>query len=68
MRGVLSIALGFTALVQPAKAQKAQCSAEQPLATAPHSNPWKALSEEDSESVTALLQQRLNLTGDGGSR
>ncbi|KAF2022351.1 amine oxidase catalytic domain-containing protein [Aaosphaeria arxii CBS 175.79] len=65
MRNILAL-VGFT-VVHVVAAQSQQGSVEQPTITAPHKNPWATLSDEESASVEALLQQRLNLTGNQGN-
>lgn len=68
MRRALSIVLGFAALLPFATTEDAQFGKDQPTVSAPHINPWRSLSEDESTSVNILLQQRLNLTGNQGSR
>jgi hypothetical protein len=64
---LFSLTLTVIELAQLATAQAKSCSTDQPI-SAPHGNPWKALSEEESVGVSDLLLRRLNVTGTEGSR
>ena len=64
----LSTFLSLAALLPFARTQDTKGPNEQPTASAPHRNPWKALSPDESASVEALLQKRFNLTFDEGNR
>jgi primary-amine oxidase len=62
---VISSFLRFSLLIT---AQNSSCTTNQPPVSAPHNNPWKALSVDESAAVNDILQQRFNLTGNQGSR
>jgi hypothetical protein len=64
---LFSLALAVVELTQLATAQANSCLTNQPI-SAPHGNPWKALSEEESAGVSDLLLRRLNVTATEGSR
>jgi hypothetical protein len=64
---LFSLALAVVELTQLATAQANSCLPNQPI-SAPHGNPWKALSEEESAGVSDLLLRRLNVTATEGSR
>ncbi|CAO2648787.1 Nn.00g097360.m01.CDS01 [Neocucurbitaria sp. VM-36] len=63
----LSTYLSLAALLPFARTQVTKGSNEQPTASAPHRNPWKVLSIDESASVEALLQKRFNLNFDEGN-
>jgi primary-amine oxidase len=67
-RRLFSLTLAVTGLLQLVVAQKTSCTADQPTVSAPHGNPWKALTEEESLGVNDLLLQQFNVTGTEGSR
>jgi primary-amine oxidase len=67
MKCSLSIALGLAALNSFTEAQNASTTDRQSTVSAPHSNPWKTLSDDEAASVNALLQAKMSLTGDFGS-
>jgi primary-amine oxidase len=65
---LFSLTLAVVELTRLATAQAHSCTANQPTVSAPHGNPWKALSEEETAGVSNLLLRRLNVTGTQGSR
>lgn len=69
MRSIFSslVVLGLTSIVSVINAQTNDTGAV-PIVKAPRPNVWKALSEQESSSVSNLLSERLELSGDQGSR
>lgn len=63
-----SLIPGLFCLAHYVEAQNGSCAGDQPSLSAPYTNPWKSLTEEDSVSINELLQRRFNLTGNEGSR
>ncbi|KAF2821363.1 amine oxidase catalytic domain-containing protein [Ophiobolus disseminans] len=69
MRLNRSLVLSSFVALQLVEVQGNGCSStSQPSVVAPHVNPWKALSENESGAVNDLLQQKFNFTGNEGSR
>jgi primary-amine oxidase len=67
MKWSFFVAMGLAALDSFTEAQNASTTDRQPTINAPHSNPWKTLSDDEAASVNALLQAKMSLTGDFGS-
>jgi hypothetical protein len=61
------MALSLVALICFTMAQNASINDRQPIVSAPHSNPWKILLEEEAASVNTFLQDKMSLIGDLGS-
>lgn len=69
MRSIFSslVVLGLTSIVSVINAQTNDTGAV-PIVKSPRPNVWKALSKQESSSVSNLLSERLELSGDQGSR
>ncbi|KAA8623161.1 TynA Cu2+-containing amine oxidase [Pyrenophora tritici-repentis] len=67
MKCYTSLTLCFAAIGSFAAAKNSSTSAHQPTVSAPHANPWKALSKAEVASVNEILQESMFLTGNQGS-